>query len=376
VREIIMDIVPTNWDICTNAMPHEIIKVFSSSKYIIKTDDKDFGRITLLVNNKKISYRISTYHTVSHFGTFSKYTNNLLCDLEHRDFTINAIAYNPDEDIGLIDPFGGVRSLSAEVIHCIGNPKARFAEDSLRILLALRLAAQFDFVIEKETAEAIHEKKYLLNRVSKYEIQLEFNKILMSKNCGVKILREYSDVIQQFIPLVESMIFCKQYTSHNVYSVWEYTLSALDFELNCDNKYINEHDSDIITRLAIFFHNIGKPFCTYNFTDENGNTQFPNHALISANLTKHILTELKYTNKVVDSIVQLIELHDIKFPIENQKCFVKNLLNKISNKQFERLIKIKLRDIVARSSNYSVEEYNELLEIFDVYNEIKKEALL
>lgn len=203
VRDMILNKTPYSWHIVSNATPEQMFEVFSGNEYISVC--KGYGAIFVRTKNNTL-YRIDTYRSNGKYSIFCtehpKYTSSLLEDLQHRDFTINAMAYRPESEVGLIDPFNGIESIKSGVIYCVGNPNNRFAEDGLRILRAIRFATQLDFKVEQSTSSAMHKKKYLLNNIDKGRIDSEIIKIVSTNN--QLILQEYADIIVQILPKIIS----------------------------------------------------------------------------------------------------------------------------------------------------------------------------
>lgn len=179
VRDSILNRIPEDWDITTSAMPEETKTLFK------RTFDTgiEHGTITVLLNG--VGYEVTTYridgtYEDSRHPTEVSFTRNLQEDLLRRDFTINAMAYN--EQDGLVDIFGGMKDLQDGIIRCVGDAHARFGEDALRILRAIRFAAQLGFHIEEETKQGIRELAYTLRNISAERIQVEMVKLLMSQH--------------------------------------------------------------------------------------------------------------------------------------------------------------------------------------------------
>lgn len=334
VRDMYLGRIPHDWDITTSATPDEIENLFNKDHKVFDTG-KEYG--TIVVMHKGKPYEITTYRSDGNYSDCRRpdsvsFTKNLLNDLKRRDFTMNAMAYRPERDVGLVDPYNGTEALDAGVVHCVGKAYNRFAEDGLRIMRALRFAAQLNFDIEKTTSEAIHRKVYLLDKISKERIQNELVKILESKNCGNNVMRDYSDVMVQIIPEIKPMIGFEQNNPYHSYDVWEHTL-------HCMNNIPD--NADIIIRLAILLHDIGKPL---SYTeDENSIGHFYGHANISAEIAYKILTNLKFSNEIIEKTIQIIGIHDVVFT--PTKAAVKRLLNKIGEEQFRRLLILRKCDI-------------------------------
>lgn len=177
VRDSLLGRVPDDWDITTSAMPEQVKELFRRT---VDTGIKH-GTVTVLVERE--GYEVTTYRIDGEYedGRHPKevsFTRNLREDLLRRDFTINAMAYSPSK--GLVDIFGGTKDLAAGVIRCVGNPMARFGEDALRILRAVRFSAQLGFEIEPETEVAMKELAPTLKKISEERIQVELSKLLCS----------------------------------------------------------------------------------------------------------------------------------------------------------------------------------------------------
>jgi len=179
IRDLIMGEEAHDWDITTKATAEEISRTFKGFKVI--PVGKKFGTLTVVINH--INYEVSTFKKNK-----SVPTPNLLEDLRHRDFTINALAWREGEEI--IDYFNGLLDIKQKIIRGVENPKNRIKEDPLRILRTIRLACELDFKIEKATLRAIEKNSFLIEKVSQERIRDEFIKILLSNypRRGFKLL--------------------------------------------------------------------------------------------------------------------------------------------------------------------------------------------
>ena len=212
VRDALLSKTPTDWDICTDALPEETIDIFKSFK-IIKTGIKH-GTVTLLLNS--VPYEITTFRTDGDYSDNRhpqsvNFVRNIDEDLKRRDFTINAIAYNPKEKI--VDLYGGREDLKNKKIRCVGNSEKRFSEDALRIMRAIRFSALLGFDIEEETKKAIFLLKDNLNDISRERINTEFSKILLSDS--VCVYSEFANVFSLFLKNTDYLdtYFAKTLTS-------------------------------------------------------------------------------------------------------------------------------------------------------------------
>jgi len=359
VRDCILGKTPSDWDICTSATPMEVMYIFNKY-YVIPTGLKH-GTITVVIENEE--YEITTFRNEKSYSDNRRpdvvtFIDDVKEDLARRDFTINAIAYNSEE--GFIDPFNGISDIEKSIIKCVGKPEDRFNEDGLRILRALRFAAKFGFEIENKTSEAIMKQYNLLSNISKERINVELCKILMSENAGINILREYNQVFGFIIPELKQTFDFNQNNPHHKYEVWEHTLHALE-----------NTEEDLIIRLAILLHDIGKPI-TYS-EDETGKGHFYGHAGVSAEMSDEILKELKFSNEIRNNVVELILNHDRV--LEPRKSLIKRCLRKIGEDQTRRLLKVKMADIMGQDTQYEEwnEKYEKLIKIEEILEEILKE---
>lgn len=195
VRDMLMGIIPKDWDITTQALPQDIKKVFSKFKTI--EIGIAHGTVGIIIKNKV--YEITTYRKEEQYINHRKpsdvsFVKDIRVDLSRRDFTINAMAYNESE--GLLDFFGGREDVEAGIIRCVGNPNQRFEEDALRIMRALRFASEKGFEIEAKTYEAMCKHKKLLLSISRERINTEFSKLLMGSFAN-RVLAKYS------LPMIE-----------------------------------------------------------------------------------------------------------------------------------------------------------------------------
>ena len=169
--------VPHDWDICTSALPEQVISVFRD--YKVSSTGLRHGTVTVVI--EYIPYEITTYRIEGEYRDNRRpgkveFVLNLESDIKRRDFTVKAMAYNHKR--GLIDLYSGVRDIENKKIKCVGNPCDRLQEDSLRILRAIRFAVRFGFRIEAETFDAMKNTKYLLKNISAARVSSELTEIL------------------------------------------------------------------------------------------------------------------------------------------------------------------------------------------------------
>ncbi len=198
VRDTLLGKQPKDWDVCTNALPQEMQRVFADC-HVVETG-LQHGTLTVMINHEP--YEVTTFRVDGEY-TDHRHPDEVIFvadvkdDLSRRDFTVNAMAWSPST--GLVDAFGGQEDLAAGIIRCVGDPRKRFDEDALRIMRALRFASVYGFAIDPATDAAIHVLKNTLIGVAAERIRVELLKLLCGQGTG-DILRSYPDVMQVIMP--------------------------------------------------------------------------------------------------------------------------------------------------------------------------------
>lgn len=338
VRDSLIGRVPNDWDICTSALPEETMEVFHGF-HVIETG-LQHGTVTVLVDGEAFeitTYRIDGSYSDGRHPDSVSFTSRIEEDLARRDFTINAMAYNPA--IGLVDPFGGQADLSSNLIRCVGNPETRFTEDSLRILRAIRFASQLDYTIEDATVAAMYSCLPLLDRVAAERIRVEFEKLL----CGpaaLSVLTDFRDIIAGFLPEIRPMFDLDQKNDYHVYDVWQHSLHV-----------VAQIPADPVLRLIAFFHDIGKP-STMTVTEEDWG-HFYGHEQASTEITNSILRRLRYDNDTRKTVTSVIDSHKIVFqPTEKH---ARRCLNRLGEERLRMLIELELADVKSQNPKFTAE---------------------
>ena len=348
VRDMLMGKEPHDIDITTNAEPQETQKVFSDFHTL--DIGLKHGTVTVMVSGEPVE--ITTYRTESGYTDGRHpdkviFTKNIRDDLSRRDFTCNAIAYNPS--VGLVDPFGGMADIENKTLRCVGVAEERFTEDSLRILRALRFASCLGFTIREDTAKAIYTCRELINIVSPERIFTEISKLICGKNAG-EIISLYSDILAVPLPEIKDMKGFQQHNFHHIYDVLGHTA-----------KVVDSVSPTVDLRLSALFHDCGKPDCFS--MDENGVGHFYSHASISARKADEALTRLRCDNATREKVVKLVKIHDS--PIEPDSRVIKKKLQKYGEEIFFDLIKLQRADNMGLAPEflYRQETYTKLEEI-------------
>ncbi|HVU06519.1 MAG TPA: HD domain-containing protein [Candidatus Paceibacterota bacterium] len=311
VRDLILGREPKDWDVTTDAIPEKITSAFSHTFY-----ENDFGTVGV-VNDETRDKRLEVVEVTPfrlEFGYSDKrrpdavsFSDKLEDDLQRRDFTINALALKISKKGkgesftgNITDLFDGQRDLKNRLIRTVGNPGERFREDALRIMRAVRIAAELDFEIEKETLEALKTHSNLLSHIAKERIRDEFVRIVMS-NAPKKALELCKDLgILSFIAKEFEESFGIEQKGIHIYDVWNHLLYTI--------QHAADKKSSLEIRLAALFHDIGKP-ATRRFSHETNQYTFYGHEVVGARMTEKILRNLNFSKKMIDDVVKLVRWH-------------------------------------------------------------------
>ena len=327
VRDLLRQVPPHDWDICTSALPEETRACFAQNK-VIDTGLKH-GTVTILTPGG--TFEVTTYRADGPYSDGRRpdrvrFVSTLREDLSRRDFTMNAIALSLDGT--LQDPFGGAADIRAGRIRCVGEPARRFQEDGLRIMRALRFSAVLGYGIEPETANALHQCRAMLDCVAGERIRVELCKLLTGPRAG-DVLRQYPDVLCQFWPELGPLVELEQHNPWHCWGGWEHTLRALEAAPPGE-----------VLRLAVLLHDVGKPLC--KSTDEAGVDHFYGHPQVSARLAGDMLRRLRYDNATRRRVITLVERHDMPLALSDQA--IRRWLNRLGPETFLQLLEVKRAD--------------------------------
>ena len=340
VRDSLMGRVPDDWDITTSAKPEETKKLFD------RTIDTgiEHGTVTVMIDHEGFevtTYRIDGEYTDSRHPKEVSFTSNLVEDLKRRDFTINAMAYN--EKDGLVDEFDGIKDMKEKKIRCVGNPEERFAEDALRIMRAVRFAAQLGFQIEKETSDAIKKLAPSLRAISAERIQTELVKLLVSQNPQLICRIVELGIAKTILPELDE-------TLSDFTSVKEEEKEKTQERFEALKLYPNDKS----IRLAAVFQILGKD------------------AQDSAEKTKKLLKRLKFDNDTMNKTTHLIQFKDMEIPLN--KAAVKKAIYKTGEEIFPILLEFRKANEEAKKEIAPDKENKkkETCQIEQLYEEIIK----
>ena len=317
VRDMIMGRTPHDFDLCTDAEPLELIELFERNKMGINPKGLAFGTVTAVINNDE--YEVTTYredlsYTDGRHPDGVAFVKDINTDLGRRDFTINAMAYNPITK-QLVDPFNGKEDIKRGIIRTVRTPQDRFEEDALRIMRGLRFAITFGFDIEPETFKAMLEYKESLRYVSKERVTDEFRKIFTKNKPIKKWFMNGAPIIFVLIPELEPCFNFNQNNKYHKHDVYEHLLEVTDL---CDTTKFE-------IKMAALLHDIGKP--NSYVEDEQGFGHFYGHPKVSFNICQYIFDlDLRLTNEEAKRIGDLVLYHDISIPLTEKS--VKKALSK------------------------------------------------
>lgn len=335
VRDLLRGQTPQDWDICTSALPGQVVEVFGEGQ--VRLTGLRHGTVTVLAGGR--SFEVTTYRVESSYGDSRHpdrvvFTSSLREDLARRDFTVNAMALDLRGE--LTDPYGGQADLAARLIRCVGDPVLRFREDALRILRALRFSARLGFSIHPDTASAMETEKGNLVHLSAERVGSEVQGMVTGPGAG-ETLDRYREVFLTALPQLAPTVDCPQHCPYHYGTVYQHTVDAL--------KYLDRDHADPQTALAILFHDIGKP--ATRTTDLQGRDHFYGHAQTGAELCRRAMTALRYSNRLTEEVSQLVELHSLQ--ISPTPAGVRRLLNKVGEAQLRRLIEVIRCDTLAHT---------------------------
>lgn len=293
VRDHLLGRKPHDYDLCTNAKPEDICRIFE--KYTLVRAGEKHGTIGVVMGNTV--YEITTYRTE---GAYSdnrhpdqvSFVDNIREDLSRRDFTVNAISYSPTR--GYEDPFGGMQDLKGKILRAVGDPQMRFREDALRILRGVRFAVRFRLTPEESTEQAMFALKELMENLAAERIFTELCGMLPYMKA--EDLLHYAPVITQVIPELKHCVDFAQHNPHHSFDVYTHIAKAVEAV-----------PAETALRLAALLHDVGKPQCYTE--DESGCGHFYGHAHISARMAEEILARLKAPTALREQVVFLVENH-------------------------------------------------------------------
>ena len=354
VRDVLDGRQTYDWDFTTNATPEEILQVFPEGFY-----DNKFGTVGLADESHHNPYEITTFRQETGYSDRRRpdhveWGKSLKEDLARRDFTINAMAL--DKNLDIIDPFNGRGDLKDKLIRAVGNAVERFNEDALRMMRAVRIAAEIGFEIEPKTFEAIKTHSASVKHVAWERIKTELFKTLASNNPYEGMMLFYnSGLMEKILPEITIGFGVEQKSPerHHIYDVGTHCLYALKF---CPSK-------DPLVRFATLIHDIGKPK-TQKITSA-GVITFYNHEVVGARLAKAIADRLRFSRDERDRLWRLVRWHQFTVSEKQTNTALRRFIRNVGKENVQDMLDLRTGDRLgggAAETSWRLEEFKERLE--------------
>jgi tRNA nucleotidyltransferase (CCA-adding enzyme) len=360
VRDLLLKRTPKDWDVTTNATPEQIQGLFENTFYT-----NDFGTVGVVTDEAPESVKVVEITPYRLEGKYSDarrpdsviFSQKIEDDLKRRDFTINALAFNPTEG-KLVDLYDGIKDIESGTLRAVGNPEERFEEDALRILRAIRISAELNFAIEGDTKAAMASCASQLEKISKERIRDEFVRIVGSATPMKALILAHSiQVLRYIIPELEQGIGVEQNQAHS-YDVFEHNVRALQHA--ADKNY------SFTVRLAALLHDVGKPKSRRRSEEKNDWT-FHGHDVVGAKMTKKILENLKFPRETVEVVSNLVRWHMFfSDPDKITLSAVRRIIVNVGKDHIEDLINLRICDRIGtgrpKEQPFRLRKYQSMIE--------------
>ena len=337
-----------DWDVATTARPEKVQKVF---KRVIPTGI-DHGTVTVLW--KGGAYEVTTLRGEGGYSDGRRpdrvvFVEDINRDLARRDFTVNAIAYDP-VDGQVVDPFGGLIDMRSKLLRAVGQPSARFQEDGLRILRGARFVATLDFELEPDTEAAFRGALDTFRKVSPERVREEWLKTMKARapSRAFEVMRR-TGILEVTYPELLEQVGCEQNQWH-AYDVWDHTMRVLD-----------ESEGGPVERMAALLHDVAKPR-TRAWSDKNNDWTFYHHEKVGADMADRWLRDYRFSNHEREQVVDLIRHHLICYSSEWSDAAVRRFIKRVGTDNVEPLLRLGFADALGKG-RYVDEELRALREL-------------
>jgi len=361
VRDLFLERKPKDWDVTTNATPEQIQGLFQNTFYT-----NEFG--TVGVVNDSVSDETLKVIEVTPYRVEGKYSDarrpdsvifsqKIEDDLKRRDFTINALAFSPKSG-ELLDLYEGIKDINAGILRAVGEPKERLDEDALRILRAVRIAAELNFTIEESTRLAMGESASQLAKISKERIRDEFVRIINSSQPKKSLILSHDLGILQYIaPELEQGISIDQNQAHS-YDVFEHNIRSL--------QHAADKGWSSAVRIAALFHDVGKPK-SRRWSEEKDDWTFHGHEVVGARMVKKILEGLKFPRETIDKTEKLVRWHMFfSDPDKITLSAVRRIIANVGKESIDDLVKLRICDRIGtgrpKEQPFRLRKYQAMIE--------------
>ena len=357
VRDVLRGEKPKDWDVTTNATPEEIQKIFPNHLY-----ENRFGTVTVHSGTQDVEvtpYRSEAQYTDKRHPDRVTFGVSLEEDLARRDFTINAMAMRMDGD--LIDFFGGQKDLEKFLIRSVGDPRERFSEDALRLLRAIRFAAQLKARIEPKTWSAIIELRKNIRAVAGERVRDELMKMLATDYPILAVWKIFeSGMLNIILPELAEGVGMTQ-NKHHVYTVFFHNLMALQ---HCPSD-------DPLVRLAAFLHDVGK---SRTKEGDGSDSTFYHHDHVGAEMTRTLMRRLRFSKEEIERVSHLVDMHLFHYSVgEVTDKGVRRLLRRVGVEHMDDLMAVRIADRMG--SGCQVEVPYKLQELQERIIEVQKDPI-
>ena len=339
LRDALLGRTPSDWDLATDLRPEGLVALFPGAVY-----ENRFG--TVAVRRDREVFEVTTFRTEHEYADFRRphrveFGDDLEADLARRDFTVNAMAWGRGPNAGeaggagaegpaepiLVDPFGGLADLAAHLLRAVGDPDARFREDALRMVRAVRLAAALEFELEPATLAAMAANAPLVDRLSGERIGAELGKLLAAPRPSIGLrLAEQTGLLAVISPELARQRGVPQQKIPGA-DLWDHTLTAVD-SVPADRP---------IVRLAALLHDIGKP-------ETLADGRFPHHESAGAARADELLRRLRYPRSAAEEVVLLIRHHMFIVDPDATDAAVRRFIMRIGRTHLDALFALRRAD--------------------------------
>jgi tRNA nucleotidyltransferase (CCA-adding enzyme) len=334
LRDVLLGRAPKDWDLATSAMPQDLMRLF---KRVIPTGIAH-GTVTVLWND--VPYEVTTLRGEGAYSDSRRpdevfFVKDIEEDLARRDFTVNAVAYDPLAD-RLIDPFGGIADLERGVLRTVGMARDRFSEDGLRVLRAARFVATLGFALEDATAAAMPQALTAFEKVSKERVRDEWLRTMLAPepSRAFEVMRE-SGLLGVSCPELMEQVGCEQ-NAYHAFDVWKHSMACLDAS-----------PPDPLQRMAALLHDLGKPR-TRQLSDKTQDYTFYGHEQVGAELADSWLRKFRFSNDERSRIVHLVRHHLICYSSEWTDAAVRRFVRRVGPEHVTELLVLGRADALAK----------------------------
>lgn len=336
VRDLLLGKVAQDFDVATDALPDQVVKLFPR---VVPTG-MQHGTVTVVTGEHNVevtTFRGEGPYLDGRRPSAVTFLGDIDGDLARRDFTVNAMAWDPIDGV-LRDPFAGAEDLRRCRLRAVGDPVARFREDGLRPLRAVRFACTLRLALDPATRRAIPATLEIFSKVAMERVREELIKLLVRgapPSRGLRLLLS-TGLLARIVPeLLESVRFAQN--RYHRWDVWQHTLRCVDFA-----------PADLVVRLAALLHDVAKPRCAAPKEGAPGEHTFYDHEKVGAQLAAAILQRLKFPRRETERVALLVAEHNWHFLPEWNDATVRRVLARIGPAELPALWGLRRADLKAR----------------------------